>query len=90
MAVSTEEAQGVDMASNDNILGSTRRFRLTAEVTTLMLQGAGYAALFCTVILLAALVLLAVSRSLPDASKDAADPTPELSMGAPAEMPSLI
>jgi hypothetical protein len=77
------------MTNDDNILGSSRRFRLSAEVTTLMLQGAGYAALFCTAILFAALALLAVSRSLPDASKEAADPTPELSMLAPLEAPSL-
>lgn len=72
------------MSDGDNLyLRSSRSFHLKAYATTLMLQGAGYAALACAVILAIALVLLAISNVLPEASKTAADPTPELSMAAP-------
>lgn len=72
------------MTTDDgNYLRSSRSFRVSADVTALMLKGAGYAALGCFGLLLVALALLAISRSLPEASKTAADPTPDLSMAAP-------
>lgn len=71
------------MTDDDNYLRSSRSFRVSADVTALMLKGAGHAALWCGGLLLIALVLLAISVVLPEASKDAADPTPELSMAAP-------
>lgn len=77
------------MTDDDNILRSSRQFRLSADVTALMLKGAGYAALLCGGILLAALVLLAISRALPEASKQASDPTPDLSLAWPAEAPPI-
>ena len=71
------------MTDDDNYLQSSRSFRVSADVTALMLKGAGYAALCCFGLLLIALLLLGISAVLPDASKEAADPTPDLSTIAP-------
>ncbi|MEL6960300.1 MAG: RC-LH1 core complex protein PufX [Pseudomonadota bacterium] len=65
-----------DQDHNDYLRTGNRDFRLTADVTALMLKGAGYAAIFCFVIGLAYAVLLGVSALLPPESKDAQDPTP--------------
>lgn len=71
------------MTDDDNYLRSSRSFRITADATALMLKGAGYAALGCGGLLAIALILLSISRLLPEASKTAADPTPDFSMAAP-------
>lgn len=76
--------------NNYYYLRSSRRFHVSAHVTALMLQGAGYAALGCAGLLLIAWVLLAISGALPEASKTAADPTPELSMAAPRPTALLL
>ena len=76
------------MTDDDNYLRSSRSFRVSADVTALMLKGAGYAALACFGLLLIAFVLLAISAILPEASKEAADPTPDLSsVAAPQALP---
>jgi len=72
------------MIDDENYLQSSRNFRLSAEVLALMFKGAGYAALFCFGIALVALFLLVIGAALPEASKEAADPTPDFSMVAPA------
>ena len=77
------------MTDDDNVLRSSREFRLTADALTLMLKGAGYAALFCGAILLVGMILLAISRALPEQSKQSADPTPDLSMAEPLAVPAL-
>jgi len=65
------------MSDQDDYLRTgDKDFRLTADVTALMLKGAGYAALFCIVIGLAYAVLVGISNLLPDDSKFAPDPTP--------------
>ncbi|SLN32501.1 RC-LH1 core complex protein PufX [Pseudooctadecabacter jejudonensis] len=66
------------MSDNDHDYLRTEggNFRLTADVTALMLKGAGYAALFCLVIGLAYAVLIGISNLLPEDSKFAPDPTP--------------
>jgi len=66
------------MSEHDHdYLGTDRgNFRLTADITALMLKGAGYAALFCLVIGLAYAVLIGISNLLPEDSKFAPDPTP--------------
>ncbi|MCL3883078.1 RC-LH1 core complex protein PufX [Marivita sp. GX14005] len=59
---------------HDYLRTGDRKFRLTADITALMLKGAGYAALFCLAVLLAGWALLALSRLLPEDSKFAPDP----------------
>ena len=65
-----------DQNQDDFLRTSNRDFRLTADVTALMLKGAGYAALFCLVLGLAYAVLIGISNLLPEDSKFAPDPTP--------------
>lgn len=65
-----------DQDNNDYLRTSNGEFRLTADVTALMLKGAGYAAIFCLVIGVAYAVLIGVSNILPEDSKFAPDPTP--------------
>ncbi len=74
MADWTDPARRAGMTDDDNYLRSSRSFRVTADVTALMLKGAGYAALLCLGILLVAMILLAISAALPEDSKNAADP----------------
>ena len=65
------------MSDQDDYLRTgNREFRLTADVTALMLKGAGYAAIFCLVIGLAYAVLVGIAGLLPEDSKFAPDPTP--------------
>lgn len=65
-----------DENQNDYLRTSNADFRVTADVTALMLKGAGYAAIFCLVIGLAYAVLIGISSILPEDSKFAPDPTP--------------
>ncbi|MEM7519509.1 MAG: RC-LH1 core complex protein PufX [Pseudomonadota bacterium] len=68
------------MTDNDDYLRtSSTNFRLTADVTALMLKGAGYAALFCVVTGFLIWSIYAVGLLLPAESKEADDPTPDLS-----------
>ena len=65
------------MSDQDDYLRTGNRdFRLTADITALMLKGAGYAALFCLVIGIAYAVLVGIAGLLPEDSKFAPDPTP--------------
>lgn len=68
---------------HDYLRTGTRSFRLSADVTALMLKGAGYAALFCLGIYLTAWAMIGVSRLLPEDSKQAPDPTPTSFLSAP-------
>jgi len=65
-----------DQDNNDYLRTSNGDFRLTADVTALMLKGAGYAAIFCLVLGIAYAVLIGISNLLPEDSKFAPDPTP--------------
>jgi hypothetical protein len=65
-----------DQDQNDYLRTSKGDFRITADVTALMLKGAGYAAIFCLVLGLAYAVLIGISSVLPEDSKFAPDPTP--------------
>ena len=60
----------------DYLRTGNREFRLTADVTALMLKGAGYAALFCLILGIAYAVLIGIANILPEDSKFAPDPTP--------------
>ncbi len=66
------------MTDDDNYLQGSRTFQVRAQVTALMLKGAGYAALLCGGVLIVAFVLLGISAVLPEASKQAPDPMPDL------------
>lgn len=65
-----------DHDQNDYLRTSNGDFRVTADVTALMLKGAGYAAIFCLVLGLSYAVLIGISSILPEDSKNALDPTP--------------
>ena len=65
-----------DQNQHDYLRTDNRNFRLTADVTALMLKGAGYAALFCLILGIAYAVLIGISSVLPEDSKFGLDPTP--------------
>lgn len=73
------------MTDNHDYLrtGDHPRFRLTADVTMLMLKGAGYAAIFCLAVWFLMWAIMAVGWLLPDESRETQDPTP-FSMVLPA------
>ena len=48
--------------------------RLATNILGLMMKGAGYAAVFCLVLLIAGWVLVGISRLLPPESKEGWDP----------------
>lgn len=56
--------------------GDDKTFRLRADVMSLMLKGAGYAAVFCLVIWFGLAALVWVGKMLPDESRETQDPTP--------------
>jgi hypothetical protein len=57
-------------------LGTSRGFQLRATVTGLMLKGAGYGAALVVAVALFVWVFYLIGLALPDASKEADDPTP--------------
>jgi hypothetical protein len=66
------------MSNNDLMLGMTRKTRLRAQVTYLMLKGAGYAALVVVTIWIAVAVLAWFGRTvLPEEAQTAEDPAPQ-------------
>ena len=66
------------MSDNHEYLGATDdpTNALKGQVLMLQLKGAGYAAIFCLVLVLGILAIAWVGRQLPDASREADDPTP--------------
>jgi hypothetical protein len=62
--------------NNDFLRTRTGDFRLRADVTALVLKGAGYAALFCIAVGLFVWVLYAIGQLLPEESRETPDPTP--------------
>jgi len=66
------------MSDNHEYLtsGESARFRLSADVTLLMLKGAGYAAVFCLAIWFLIAAIHGVGKWLPDESRETEDPTP--------------
>jgi hypothetical protein len=71
------------MDDNHNILSIPERSRHAADITYLMLKGAGYAAIFCLLIWLVFAVIAGIGRALPAESRDAPDPTPWSSLEVP-------
>jgi hypothetical protein len=74
------------MSNNDTILNLSRKSRLSAEVTYLMLKGAGYAAAFLIVIGLVYAVIHGVGMLLPEESKTAPDPINRSSLEMPVDV----
>lgn len=64
------------MDDQKNILSMDDKTRLSADITYLMLKGAGYAALLVLGIWLTIAVIAAIGKALPPESQEAADPSP--------------
>ena len=64
------------MSNDDFMLNLNRKSRLRAEVTFLMLKGAGLAALVVFGIWMAIAIIAAIGRQLPADSRSQSDPTP--------------
>ncbi len=69
-----------------NILDQHERTRLSADITYLMLKGAGYAAVFCLLLWLVIAVIAGIGRALPEESRDTPDPLLRSSL----ELPVLL
>jgi len=59
---------------NANILDLSEKARLTADITWLMLKGAGYAAAILLAVWLIIAVIALIGKALPDESRDTPDP----------------
>ncbi len=59
---------------DDNILNLEGRTRLSADITLLMLKGAGYAAVLVLAIWLVIAVIAGIGRALPEDSRNTPDP----------------
>ncbi|WP_322890903.1 MULTISPECIES: RC-LH1 core complex protein PufX [unclassified Yoonia] len=68
----------------DNILDMNNKSRLTADITFLMLKGAGYAALVVVAIWFFIAAFAAIGRALPEESRSTPDP---INRAAPMEEP---
>lgn len=62
------------MSKHENILDMSEKSRLTADITLLMLKGAGYAAAFCLALWFVIAVIALIGKALPDQSRDTPDP----------------
>jgi len=62
------------MMKNDNILELNEKSRLTADITLLMLKGAGYAAVFVLALWFVIAAMAFIGRILPEESRDTPDP----------------
>lgn len=71
---------------DDNILDMNSKSRLTADITFLMLKGAGYAAVVVLAIWFFIAAFAAIGRALPEDSRNAPDPINRSSL----QMPVLV
>lgn len=60
----------------NEVLDTSRRSRLFADITLLMIKGAGYAMVALLVIWLVIAVIAGIGRALPDEAQMADDPSP--------------
>ncbi|MDB4110951.1 RC-LH1 core complex protein PufX [Yoonia sp.] len=65
---------------NDNILELSEKNRLSADITLLMLKGAGYAAVFVLALWFIIAAMAFIGRILPEESRDTPDPINRSSM----------
>lgn len=61
---------------NENILEMSEKSRLTADITLLMLKGAGMAAVFVLSVWFVIAMIALIGRALPEESRQTPDPTP--------------
>ncbi|SFS19385.1 RC-LH1 core complex protein PufX [Yoonia litorea] len=62
------------MSEQENILDLDNKTRLFADITYLMLKGAGYAAVFVLALWFIVAVIAGIGRALPDQSRETPDP----------------
>jgi len=62
------------MSDENNILDMDGKMRLSADITYLMLKGAGYAAIFVLALWFIIAVIAGIGRALPDQSRETPDP----------------
>jgi hypothetical protein len=62
------------MSERENILDMDDKTRMSADITYLMLKGAGYAAAGVLVIWFVIAVLAGIGRALPEESRQSPDP----------------
>ena len=62
------------MSDQENILDLDNKTRLSADITYLMLKGAGYAAIFVLALWFIIAVIAGIGRALPDQSRETPDP----------------
>ena len=62
------------MSERENILEMSEKTRLSADITYLMLKGAGYAAVFVLALWFVIAVIAGIGRALPDESRQQPDP----------------
>ena len=62
------------MSNQENILDLDNKTRLSADITYLMLRGAGYAAVFVLALWFIIAVIAGIGRALPDQSRETPDP----------------
>lgn len=62
------------MSEHENILDLSEKSRLTADITLLMLKGAGYALVFCLAVWAVVAIIALIGRALPEESRDTPDP----------------
>ncbi|WP_296422969.1 RC-LH1 core complex protein PufX [Yoonia sp.] len=75
---------------NENLLEMSEKSRLAADVTLLMLKGAGMAAVFVLAVWFVIAVIAGIGRALPAESRDTADPTPLSSLTIEAVQTTYI
>ena len=62
------------MSDNNDILGLDRKSHVAADITYLMLKGAGYAAIFVLALWFIIAVIAGIGRALPEQSRETPDP----------------
>ena len=62
------------MSEQNNILEINEKGRMSADITYLMLKGAGYAAIFVLALWFVIAVIAFIGRALPDESRENPDP----------------
>lgn len=62
------------MSDQENILDLDNKTRLSADITYLMLKGAGYAAVFVLALWFIVAVIAGIGRALPEQSRETPDP----------------